>query len=75
MNVISSRIGLRRYLLPKPTVALHDLLYFLVTYIVHCDSVFANKKQRLYILTGLNLSSISAYRAVLLFDIRHPIHL
>ncbi|GKZ51591.1 hypothetical protein AbraIFM66951_006145 [Aspergillus brasiliensis] len=41
----------------------------------HCDSVFADEKQRLYVLAGLNLSSISACRAVSLFDIRHTVNL
>ncbi|KKK12846.1 hypothetical protein ARAM_006568 [Aspergillus rambellii] len=41
----------------------------------HYDSVFADEKQRLYVLAGLNLSSISACRAVSLFDTRHTINL
>lgn len=44
MNIISKRIGLYRYPLLKPTVASDNLLYFLVTYIVYYDSVFADKK-------------------------------
>lgn len=75
MNVVSRRMGLRRHLLPKPTAASDDLLHFLVTHMVHCDSVFADEKQRLYVLAGLNFSSVSACRAVSLFDARHPVHL
>ncbi|OJZ88792.1 hypothetical protein ASPFODRAFT_44521 [Aspergillus luchuensis CBS 106.47] len=41
----------------------------------HCDSVFADEKQRLYVLAGLNLSSISACRAVSLFDTRHTVNI
>ncbi|KKK23236.1 hypothetical protein AOCH_004405 [Aspergillus ochraceoroseus] len=41
----------------------------------HYDSVFADEKQQLYVLAGLNLSSISACRAVSLFDTRHTINL
>lgn len=66
-------MGLRTLPLPKPTAASDDLLQFLVTHLVHCDSVFADEKQRLYPLAGLNLSSISACRAVSLFDTRHPV--
>ncbi|GLA67413.1 hypothetical protein AtubIFM54640_010731 [Aspergillus tubingensis] len=75
MTVISSNMGLRKHPLPKQTAASEDLLEFLVTHLVHCDSVFADEKQRLYLLVGLNLSSISACRAVSLFDTRHPIQL
>ncbi|BCR96735.1 uncharacterized protein AKAW2_30054A [Aspergillus luchuensis] len=75
MNVVSRRMGLRRHPLPKPTAASDDLLHFLVTHMAHCDSVFADEKQRLYVLAGLNLSSISACRAVSLFDTRHTVNL
>ncbi|KAE8139909.1 hypothetical protein BDV38DRAFT_269677 [Aspergillus pseudotamarii] len=75
MNVISSNMGLRRHPLPKQTAASDDLLQFLVSHLVHCDSVFADEKQRLYPLVGLNLSSITACRAVSLFDTRHPVQL
>lgn len=73
MNVVSKRMGLRRHPLPKPTAASDGLLHFLVTHMVHCDSVFADEKQQLYVLAGLNLSSVSACRAVSLFDTRHPV--
>ncbi|OJJ65625.1 hypothetical protein ASPBRDRAFT_670028 [Aspergillus brasiliensis CBS 101740] len=75
MNGVSKRMGLRRHPLPKPTAASDGLLHFLVTHMAHCDSVFADEKQRLYVLAGLNLSSISACRAVSLFDIRHTVNL
>lgn len=75
MNVVSRRMGLRRHPLPKPTAASDDLLHFLVTHMAHCESVFADEKQRLYVLAGLNLSSISACRAVSLFDTRHTVSL
>lgn len=75
MNLISRRMGLRRHPLPRPTAASDDLLQFLVTHLVHCNSVFADEKQRVYPLAGLNLSSISACRAVSLFDTRHPVKL
>ncbi|KAL4891317.1 hypothetical protein BDV59DRAFT_66820 [Aspergillus ambiguus] len=75
MNVVSSNMGLRKHPLPKPTAASEDLLEFLVSHLVHCDSVFADEKQRLYPLVGLNLSSISACRAVSLFDTRHSVRL
>lgn len=74
MNVVSKRMGLRRHPLPKPTAASDDLLHFLITHMVHCNSVFADEKQRLYVLAGLNLSSVSACRAVSLFDTRHPVN-
>lgn len=74
MNVVSKRMGLRRHPLPKPTAASDDLLHFLVTHMVHCDSVFADEKQRPYVLAGLNLSSVSACQAVSLFDTRHPVN-
>jgi hypothetical protein len=67
-------MGLRKLPLPKPTADSIDLLEFQVTHLVHCDSVFADEKQRLYPLIGLNLSSISACRAVSLFDTRHPVN-
>ena len=75
MNIVSQRMGLRRLPLPKPTAASDDLLHFLVTHLAHCNSVFADEKQRLYLLSGLNLSSISACRAVSLFDTRHSVHI
>lgn len=75
MNVVSRRMGLRKLPLPKPTATSDDLLQFLVTHLVHCDAVFADEKQRLYLLPGLNLSSISACRAVSLFDTRHPVNI
>ena len=74
MNVVSREMGLRKLPLPKPTAASNDLLHFLVTHLVHCNSVFADEKQRLYLLSGLNLSSISACRAVSLFDTRHSVN-
>lgn len=73
MNVISENMGLRKHPLPKPTAASEDLLQYLVSHLVDCNSVFADEKQRLYPLAGLNLSSISACRAVSLFDTRHPV--
>ncbi|KAJ0419200.1 hypothetical protein BJY00DRAFT_302317 [Aspergillus carlsbadensis] len=45
-----------------------------VTHLVHCDLVFVDKKQQLYPLVDLNLSSISACRAVSLFDTRHAVN-
>lgn len=74
MNVVSERMGLSRHPLPKPTAASNDLLQFLVTHLVHCDLVFADEKQRVYLLVGLNLSSISTCRAVSLFYTRHPVN-
>ncbi|KAI9041917.1 uncharacterized protein KD926_006254 [Aspergillus affinis] len=64
-----------RHPLPKPTAASDDLLHFLVTHMAHCDSVFADEKQRLYVLADLNLLSIFACRAVSLFDTRHTVNL
>ncbi|KAL2801601.1 hypothetical protein BJX63DRAFT_438656 [Aspergillus granulosus] len=74
MNQVSTEMGLRKLPLPKPTADSIDLLEFQVTHLVHCDSVFADEKQRLYPLVGLNLSSISACRAVSLFDTRHAVN-
>ncbi|EHA20203.1 hypothetical protein ASPNIDRAFT_45949 [Aspergillus niger ATCC 1015] len=71
MNVVSSRMALRKHPLPKPTGQSEDLLQYLVSHLVDCDSVFADEKQRLYALSGLNLSCISASRAVSFFDTRH----
>ncbi|EAW15091.1 uncharacterized protein ACLA_057470 [Aspergillus clavatus NRRL 1] len=73
-NQVSKEMGLRKLPLPKPTADSIDLLEFQVTHLVHCDSVFADEKQRLYPLVGLNLSSISACRAVSLFDTRHLVN-
>ncbi|KAL2838694.1 hypothetical protein BJX68DRAFT_279754 [Aspergillus pseudodeflectus] len=73
-NQVSKEMGLRKLPLPKPTADSIDLLEFQVTHLVHCDSVFADEKQRLYPLVGLNLSSISACRAVSLFDTRHAVN-
>lgn len=75
MNIISRRMGLRRLPLPKPMAASDDLLHFLVTHLVHCNSVFADEEQRFYLLSGLNLSSISACRVVSLFDTKHSVHI
>ncbi|KAL2859811.1 uncharacterized protein BJX67DRAFT_386620 [Aspergillus lucknowensis] len=74
MNQVSKEMGLRKLPLSKPTADSIDLLEFQVTHLVHCDSVFADEKQRLYPLVGLNLSSISACRAVSLFDTRHAVN-
>lgn len=52
MNAVSSRMGLRRHPLPKPTAASNDLLEFPVAHLVHCNSVFADEKQRLYLLAA-----------------------
>ncbi|XRM38740.1 hypothetical protein ABZX51_002137 [Aspergillus tubingensis] len=71
MNVVSSRMALRKHPLPKPTGQSEDLLQYLVSHLVDCESVFADEKQRLYALSGLNLSCISASRAVSFFDTRH----
>lgn len=73
MNVVSSRMALRKHPLPKPTGQSEDLLQYLVSHLVDCDSVFADEKQRLYALSGLNLSCISASRAVSFFDTRHRV--
>ncbi|KAK6810583.1 hypothetical protein RU639_013666 [Aspergillus parasiticus] len=70
MNVVSRRMGLRRLPRPRPTEKAIDLLHFQTTHYVHCDSVFADEKQRLYHAVGLNLSSVTACRAVSLFDTR-----
>ncbi|KAE8386950.1 hypothetical protein BDV23DRAFT_196100 [Aspergillus alliaceus] len=75
MNVVSKEMGLRKHPLPKPTEQLVDLLHFQTTHIVHCDAVFADEKQRLYHMAGLNLSSITACRAVSLFDTRCPVNI
>ncbi|ODM20278.1 hypothetical protein SI65_03331 [Aspergillus cristatus] len=45
MNVVSKQMGLHRHPLPKLMAALDDLLHFLVTHMVHCDSVFTDEKQ------------------------------
>ena len=63
-------MGLRRLSRPRPTEKAIDLLHFQTTHYVHCDSVFADEKQRLYHAVGLNLSSVTACRAVSLFDTR-----
>lgn len=63
-------MGLRKVPKPKQSAAADDLLQFLVTHLVHYDSVFADEKQRVYPLAGLNLSYISACRVVSLFDTR-----
>ncbi|KAL6229872.1 hypothetical protein BDW75DRAFT_249195 [Aspergillus navahoensis] len=73
-NQVSKEMGLRKLPLPKPTADSIDLLEFQVTHLVHCDSVFADEKQRLYLMVGLNLSSITACRAVSLFDTRHVVN-
>ncbi|KAJ0414899.1 hypothetical protein BJY00DRAFT_305297 [Aspergillus carlsbadensis] len=70
-NQVSKEMGLWKLLLPKPTANSIDLLEFQVTHLVYCDLVFADEKQCLYPLVGLNLLSISACRAVLLFNTRH----
>lgn len=75
MNVVSKEMGLRKLPLPKPTEQSTDLLHFQTTHIVHCDAVFADEKQRLYHMAGLNLSSVTACRAVSLFDTRCPVNL
>lgn len=74
MNQVSKEMGLRKLPLPKPTADSIDLLEFQVTHLVHCGSVFADEKQRLYPMVGLNLSSITACRAVSLFDTRHAVN-
>ncbi|KAF5854957.1 hypothetical protein ETB97_010486 [Aspergillus alliaceus] len=75
MNVVSKEMGLRKHPLPKPTEQSVDLLHFQTTHIVHCDAVFADEKQRLYHMAGLNLSSITACRAVSLFDTQCPVNI
>ncbi|KAL4801676.1 hypothetical protein BDV18DRAFT_167246 [Aspergillus unguis] len=73
-NQVSKEMGLRKLPLPKPTADAIDLLEFQVTHLVHCESVFADEKQRLYVMVGLNLSSISGCRSVSLFDTRHAVN-
>ncbi|KAL5332626.1 hypothetical protein BJX70DRAFT_407209 [Aspergillus crustosus] len=74
LNQVSMEMGLQKLPLPKPTADSIDLLEFQVTHLVHCDSVFADEKQRLYPLVSHNLSSISACRAVSLFNTRHAVN-
>jgi hypothetical protein len=75
MNEVSIRMGLRRLPLPKDTENSIDLLCYQTTHLVHCNAVFADEKQRLYHMAGLNLSSISPCRAVSLFDTRCQVNL
>ncbi|KAH8691874.1 hypothetical protein BGW36DRAFT_400040 [Talaromyces proteolyticus] len=63
-NYTSRMMGLRRHALPKPTASSIDLLEFQVAHLVHCTSVFPDEKQRLYVTVALNLSSVTACRAV-----------
>jgi hypothetical protein len=66
-------MGLRMLPKPKPVSAAADLLQFLVTHLVWCDSVFADEKQRFYLFPAMNLSCISGCQAVSLFDTRRII--
>jgi hypothetical protein len=68
-------MGLRKHPLPKPTENSLDLLCFQTTNLVHCKAVFADEKQRVYHMVGLNIASITACRAVSLFDTRCPVNL
>jgi hypothetical protein len=63
-------MGLRRLPLPKDTENLLDLLEYQTAHLVHCKAVFSDEKQRLYHMASMNLSSITACRAVSLFDTR-----
>ena len=74
MNVVSWRMGLRRLPGPRRTEKVVDLLHFQTTHLVHCDSISADEKQRLYHAVGLNLSSVTACRAVSLFDTIYTPH-
>ncbi|KAI2868214.1 hypothetical protein CBS76997_9684 [Aspergillus niger] len=73
MNVVSSRMALRKHPLPKPTGQSEDLLQYLVSHLVDCDSVFVDEKQRLYALSGLNLSYTSAKVRTPLSSIEEPL--
>ncbi|KAA8652094.1 uncharacterized protein ATNIH1004_000998 [Aspergillus tanneri] len=75
MNIVSKEMGLRKLPLPKPTEQSVDLLHFQTTHLVHCNAVFADEKQRLYHMAGLNLSSVTACRSVSLFDTRCPVNI
>lgn len=59
---------LRKLPLPKDTENSLDLLSYQTAHLVHCKAVFPNEKQRLYHIATLNLSSVTAYQAVSLFD-------
>jgi hypothetical protein len=56
--------------LPKDTENSLDLLCYQTAHLVHCKAVFPDEKQRLYHMATLNLSSITACRAVSFFDTR-----
>jgi hypothetical protein len=56
--------------LPKDTENSLDLLCYQTAHLVHYKTVFPDEKQRLYHMATLNLSSITACRAVLFFDTR-----
>lgn len=45
MKVVSWQTGLRRCMLHKPIEASTNLLEFLITHLVHCDSVYADERQ------------------------------
>ncbi|KAF7139728.1 hypothetical protein CNMCM5793_007618 [Aspergillus hiratsukae] len=75
MNEVSMRMGLRRLPLPKETENSLDLLCYQTAHLVHCKAVFPDEKQRLYHMASLNLSSITACRAVSLFDTRCQVNL
>ncbi|KAF4210378.1 hypothetical protein CNMCM5878_004493 [Aspergillus fumigatiaffinis] len=70
LNEVSKRMGLRRLPLPKDTENSLDLLEYQTAHLVHCKAVFPDEKQRLYHMASMNLSSITACRAVSLFDTR-----
>ncbi|KAH1483307.1 hypothetical protein KXX06_004864, partial [Aspergillus fumigatus] len=70
MNEVSKRMRLRKLPLPKDTENSLDLLSYQTAHLVHCKAVFPDEKQRLYHMATLNLSSVTACRAVSLFDTR-----
>lgn len=75
MNEVSKRMHLRRLPLPKDTENSLDLLCYQTAHLVHCKAAFPDEKQRLYHMATLNLSSITACRAVSLFDTRCQVNL
>ncbi|KAH2953360.1 hypothetical protein KXW43_006711, partial [Aspergillus fumigatus] len=75
MNEVSKRMRLRKLPLPKDTENSLDLLCYQTTHLVHCKAVFPDEKQRLYHMAALNLSSVTACRAVSLFDTRCQVNL
>lgn len=75
MNEVSKRMRLRKLPLPKDTENSLDLLSYQTAHLVHCKAVFPDEKQRLYHMATLNLSSVTACRAVSLFDTRCQVDL